>query len=287
MNSTPIPRNRSAAAAILLVAAALRLPLLDHRPMHADEAILADKFGTLLATGAYPYDPHEYHGPMLACLAWIPAHLAGRTTYAALTETVLRLAPAAAGILLALDALLLAPVIGSTAANTGRRAGGGIAGHGLLQPLLHSGDAAGARHRPVPGLRSRGAAARGRSRQPLPRLHDRHQRDRGAGLGRRRRGLPRRFPPAPADWRAVALFLATLAAGVSILLAPPWKWAVLAEAAASYLQRAAGGPHVHPWYAYLQWLVGWGYRFSEAPILLLAAAGMVVPGAVPSPSTAS
>ena len=83
------------------------------------------------------------------------------------------------------------------------------------------------------------------------------------------------FRPRP-DWRGVALFLAALAAGVSILLAPPWKWAVLAEAAASYLQRAAGGPHVHPWYAYLQWLTGWGYRFSEAPILLLAAAGMVV-----------
>ena len=53
--------------------------------MHADEAVLADKFGTLLATGAYSYDPHEYHGPMLTRLAWIPAHLTGRTTYAALT----------------------------------------------------------------------------------------------------------------------------------------------------------------------------------------------------------
>ena len=118
LNSTPNPRNRWAAAAILLVAAALRLPLLDHRPMHADEAVLADKFGTLLATGAYPYDPHEYHGPMLARLAWIPAHLAGRTTYATLTETVLRLAPAAAGILLVAGAPAAEPLIGSTAANT-------------------------------------------------------------------------------------------------------------------------------------------------------------------------
>src|ERR1051325_719100 len=101
---------------LLLGAAAFRLPRLDVRPMHADEAILADKFGTLLATGKYPYDPREYHGPVLAYLAWIPAHLTGRASYAVLTETTLRLAPAIAGVLLALSALLLAPAIGGTAA---------------------------------------------------------------------------------------------------------------------------------------------------------------------------
>src|SRR5580693_1934443 len=101
---------------LLLAAAALRVPLLDRRPMHADEAILADKFGALLATGAYPYNPREYHGPVLAYLAWIAAHLAGRTTYAALTETTLRIAPAIAGILVAISPLLLAPEIGAPAA---------------------------------------------------------------------------------------------------------------------------------------------------------------------------
>src|SRR5690242_905418 len=72
---------------VVLLAAGLRIPRLDTRPMHADEAILADKFGTMLAGGGFPYDLHDYHGPVLAYLAWIPAHLTGRTTYEALTES--------------------------------------------------------------------------------------------------------------------------------------------------------------------------------------------------------
>ena len=48
---------------LLVVAAGLRLPRLADRPMHADEAILADKFGTLLETGRWRYDPGDYHGP--------------------------------------------------------------------------------------------------------------------------------------------------------------------------------------------------------------------------------
>ena len=84
--------------------------------MHADEAILADKFGTLLSSGAYPYDPAEYHGPVLAWLAWIPAHLTGRTTYAALTEATLRIVPALAGIALMLVPLTVTPPSGWTAA---------------------------------------------------------------------------------------------------------------------------------------------------------------------------
>src|SRR5262245_23503160 len=84
---------------ILFVAAGLRVTRLDSRPMHADEAILADKFGAMLASGRYAYDPRDYHGPVLAYLAWIPARLSGRTSYEALTETTLRIAPAVSGIL--------------------------------------------------------------------------------------------------------------------------------------------------------------------------------------------
>src|SRR5437870_5762242 len=86
------PNKWWVAAALLATAAAFRLPLLDRRPMHADEAIQADKFGTLLGTGHYPYDPREYHGPVLSYLAWIPARLTGRTSYQTLTETMVRLA---------------------------------------------------------------------------------------------------------------------------------------------------------------------------------------------------
>jgi hypothetical protein len=49
----------------ILLAAALRFPHLASRPMHADEAIHADKFGTLLEGRGYAYDPSEYHGPTL------------------------------------------------------------------------------------------------------------------------------------------------------------------------------------------------------------------------------
>src|SRR5262245_9706296 len=84
--------------------------------MHADEAILADKFGDLLSRGTYRYDPHDYHGPVLPYLTLVPAHLIGRTTYSVLRESTLRIVPAAAGILLALSPLLLAPAIGAPAA---------------------------------------------------------------------------------------------------------------------------------------------------------------------------
>ena len=212
---------------------------------------------------------------MLARLAWISAHLTRRTTYAALTETVLRLAPAAAGILLSLAPLLFMPLIGATAANTAAALVAvspamvyysryfipemplALATALFLAALTWRGSAwpvaAGAAAAFMIATKETGVLALV-----------------AAGLA-----YLAAFRPRP-SWRAVALFLAALAAGVSILLAPPWRWALLAEAAASYLQRAAGGPHVHPWYAYLQWLVGWGYRFSELPILLLAAAGMVV-----------
>ena len=74
----------AAVAALAILAGALRLPQLERRPMHADEAILADKFGTLLATGRYDYDPRDYHGPMLAYCTLPSAYLSGRTSYDAI-----------------------------------------------------------------------------------------------------------------------------------------------------------------------------------------------------------
>jgi len=99
-----------------LAAAALRLPGLAERPMHADEAVLADKLGTLLEKGEYRYDPEGYHGPALLYLGLIPPRLAGVKRYADLDERLLRFTPAAAGILLAATPLLLAPAVGWTAA---------------------------------------------------------------------------------------------------------------------------------------------------------------------------
>src|SRR4051812_14927637 len=103
-------------ALVLLMAIAARFISLDHRPMHADEAVLADKFGSFLADGSYPYDPSEYHGPVLAYISWLPNRLAGHRTYASLTEWSLRATPAIAGVLLALTPLLLFRAFERTAA---------------------------------------------------------------------------------------------------------------------------------------------------------------------------
>ncbi len=261
---------------LLLAAAALRVPLLDRRPMHADEAILADKFGTLLATGAYPYNPREYHGPVLAYLAWITAHLAGRTTYAALTETTLRIAPAIAGILVAISPLVLAPEIGATAA---------LAAAALLavSPVMvyYSRDfipemplalwtalllAALMRRSAGSWLMAGAAAALMCATKETAVL----------ALGSAGIAYAAAFRPRRLNYRAAAVFCAALVTGISVLVLPPWKWGILPEALRAYLGRGlSGGLHAHPWYSYFRWLLGWHYSISEAPVLLLAAAGLL------------
>ncbi|HOL72835.1 MAG TPA: TIGR03663 family protein, partial [Bryobacteraceae bacterium] len=97
---------------ILSVAAALRLPHLADRPMHADEAVLADKFGTLLETGVYDYDPRDYHGPVLLYATLVPSWLRGIRTYVDLDEQALRIVPVFFGLLLVAMPLLLAWGVG-------------------------------------------------------------------------------------------------------------------------------------------------------------------------------
>lgn len=119
---TAAPASWESKWALVLVAVALaagaflRLPRLDARPMHADEAVLADKTGTLLETGAYRYDPHGYHGPLLHYLAAPAAQASGIRTHAALDEITLRLVPALAGLLLILAPLLFWEALGPIAA---------------------------------------------------------------------------------------------------------------------------------------------------------------------------
>jgi len=92
---------------IFAVALAFRAPRLADRPMHADEAVLADKFGTLLETGSYQYDPREFHGPLLGLLTLVPARVSGAHRYQELTEATLRAVPVLCGLLLVLAPLLL------------------------------------------------------------------------------------------------------------------------------------------------------------------------------------
>ena len=60
--------NRWSALAVLVIfagALAFRLPKLDTRPLHNDEAVNAIKVAELWGQGRYKYDPDEYHGPTL------------------------------------------------------------------------------------------------------------------------------------------------------------------------------------------------------------------------------
>ncbi|HEY0444349.1 MAG TPA: flippase activity-associated protein Agl23 [Candidatus Limnocylindrales bacterium] len=81
-----------AALAILLVAAALRLPMLALNPFHNDEGVNGFFTTNLLRDGVYTYDPANYHGPSLYYFALVSATLFGLTTEA------MRLVPVLCGL---------------------------------------------------------------------------------------------------------------------------------------------------------------------------------------------
>jgi len=97
-------------------AVVLRLPRLEQRPMHGDEAVHAVKFGSLLEKGVYTYDPDEYHGPTLNYFTLIPAWLGSVKKLAQASEFTLRIVPVFFGVLLVLLFLLLTDGLGCAAA---------------------------------------------------------------------------------------------------------------------------------------------------------------------------
>jgi uncharacterized protein (TIGR03663 family) len=101
--------------AATLAALALRLPKLEQRPMHGDEAVHAIKFGALLEKGFYRYDSFEYHGPTLNYATLIPAWLSSAKKLTEVTELTLRLVPVFFGTLLVFMPLLLVQGLGKSA----------------------------------------------------------------------------------------------------------------------------------------------------------------------------
>jgi uncharacterized protein (TIGR03663 family) len=99
---------------VVLVALALRLPRLNQRPMHGDEAVNAVKFGQLLEEGSYRYDPHEFHGPTLNYLNLVPAWLGSAQKLPQISEFTLRIVPVFFGVLLVLMPLLLVRGLGKS-----------------------------------------------------------------------------------------------------------------------------------------------------------------------------
>jgi len=98
------------------LALAFRLPRLQLRPMHTDEAVHAIKFGKLLEQGSYTYDPNEYHGPTLNYLTLIPAWLNSAKKLTEVNEFTLRIVPVFFGVLLVLLVLLIADGMGTNSA---------------------------------------------------------------------------------------------------------------------------------------------------------------------------
>ena len=84
---------------ILAVSALIRFPELALRPMHGDEAVNAVKFGNLLESGTYIYDPHEYHGPTLYYVTLLSAWANSLRSFKDLNEFALRSVPVILGIL--------------------------------------------------------------------------------------------------------------------------------------------------------------------------------------------
>ena len=80
------------------IAILFRAVRLDLRPMHHDEANQAVKFGDLLETGEYKYDPVEHHGPSLYYLSLPLAWAKKAKSFAAVDEVILRLVPAIFGV---------------------------------------------------------------------------------------------------------------------------------------------------------------------------------------------
>jgi uncharacterized protein (TIGR03663 family) len=102
--------------AATIAAIALRLPLLEQRPMHGDEAVHAEKFRLLLEEDFYRYDRYEYHGPTLNYLTLIPAWLSSAEKLTEINEFTLRIVPVFFGVLLVLLLLLIVDGLGRTVA---------------------------------------------------------------------------------------------------------------------------------------------------------------------------
>ena len=85
---------------IIVASLAMRVPGLDRRPMHTDEAVQGIKFGELLEENLYRYNQYEYHGPTLYYFTLIPAWLLGQKNIAGVDEKTLRTVPVFFGFLL-------------------------------------------------------------------------------------------------------------------------------------------------------------------------------------------
>ncbi len=90
----------------------LRLPGLNERPMHADEAVHAFKLDDLWQRGEYIYDPHDFHGPTLYYATLPILWLSGTKDISGTAKSTYRIVPVIFGLSLIALTAGLAPAIG-------------------------------------------------------------------------------------------------------------------------------------------------------------------------------
>lgn len=108
------PAWRRAVAAIMLVAAVVRLYQLELRPMHHDEGVNGFFLNNLMNSGIFRYDPSNYHGPTLYYFTLPLAYAAER--FHVFNEWTVRLVPVVFGLATVWLALSLRRYIGRVGA---------------------------------------------------------------------------------------------------------------------------------------------------------------------------
>ncbi len=101
--------------ASVALALAFRLPQLNLRPMHGDEAVHAYKCNELWQSGQYVYDPEEYHGPTLYYGTLPVFWLSGVKGWAQTSAAAYRIVPVCFGVGLILLLFLVADGLGRPA----------------------------------------------------------------------------------------------------------------------------------------------------------------------------
>lgn len=281
-----------------VVAASLRWPQLDVRPMHADEAVQARRFRDLWIDQRYRYDPYEFHGPTLAYATLPSVWWQGADAYADTTAATYRIVPAIFGVCLILLLFFLADALGRPATVAAAWLAAvspamvfysryyihetllvffSLAALAFVWRYVRSGNlawclAAGAaaglmqatKETAVLSFAAAGAATI------------------GIAAWRRWRTEDAPWPRAVPWWHLAAALAVALATAMTFFTSFGAHPRGILDSVLTYLpwmNRAGGAsPHIWPWHFYLHrlawWQVGDGPRFSEGLILLLAAAGL-------------